>query len=70
MAINWHLFQATAALIGGTIATSRQPPTPTQEEIADFADRRFVNLYRALERIAARIEAGEGEDPGQSETQT
>lgn len=68
MEINWPVFQATAALLGGSVASGNAPPS--LGALAEFADKRFVNLYRALERIAARIEAGEGVDPSQSATQT
>lgn len=68
MAINWPVFQATAALIGGSVAAGEAPRS--QAALAEFADKRFVSLYRALERIAERIEAGEGEEPTQPATRT
>lgn len=68
MSINWPVFQATAAVLGGSVAASEA--LPTQMSVAEFADKRFVNLYRALERIAERIEAGEGADPNQSAMRT
>lgn len=68
MSINWPVFQATAAVLGGSVAASKA--LPSQAAVAEFADKRFVNLYRALQRIAERIEAGEGEDPNRSATRT
>lgn len=63
--VNWPVFQATAALLGGHVASERPPVS--QKALFEFVDQRFVNLYRGLEQIAQRIEAGEGEGPSQSE---
>jgi hypothetical protein len=68
MAINWPVFQATAALLGGSVASGEAPRS--HAALVQFADQRFVSLYWALEGIARRIEAGEGEDPSRSATQT
>lgn len=54
-AVNWHLFQATATLIAGELAGS-QPPV-SQLAFFEAVDKRFLNLYRGLEKIAQKIEA-------------
>lgn len=62
--VNWQVFQATAALLAGHVASERPPVS--QKALFEFVDKRFLNLYRGLEQIAQRIEAGEDEAPNQS----
>lgn len=68
MNINWPVFQAAASLLAGDVAS--KAPQASLQTLIEFSDARFVHLYRSLERVAQRIEAGEGADPSQSETQT
>ena len=55
MAINWEIFQATATILAGDIAS--KDPAMSQADLAHELDKRFVNFYRYLDRMAKRIEA-------------
>lgn len=61
--INWHVFQATAALLGGRVASGKPPASLA--DLYGVADKSFVKLYLGLEQIAKRIEAMEDDSPVQ-----
>lgn len=57
-AVNWPVFQATAALYGGYLAAGRQPVSGMA--LGEKVDRSFVNLYRVMLGLAQRIEQEDG----------
>lgn len=65
-AVNWHLFQATATLIAGQIASGNAPAS--QQALYEVVDERFINLYRGLEKIAQKIEADQSPAEYQSQS--
>lgn len=59
--VNWPVFQATAALLGGYLAAGAKPVSG--QALADQVDKSFVNLYRVMNQMAQRIEY-ENANPG------
>lgn len=53
-AVNWPVFQATAALYGGYVAAGKQSVSGLG--LAERVDRSFIQLYRVMEQLAERIE--------------
>ena len=59
MTVNWHIFQATAAVMGGDF--SRKGPSLSHPALVAEVNKRFIELYRTLESLAERIDEEDAE---------